>query len=68
MDPEGQQSDKIQENKRIRNEESGALYTLCEAKKKKKGKRTSKHENHWDATVTSLGCNLLVQGKQTNGK
>ena len=22
----------------------------------------------WDASVTSLGCNLLVQGKQTNSK
>ena len=86
MDSEGQQSNKIPENKRIRNEESlepsaPPLYNCTRyARPKKRRARLCGLIQHlaWQnkkirkivgtPASQALGCNLLVQGKQTNGK
>ena len=33
-----------------------------------RGHRLTSDENHWDASVTCLGCTLLVERTQNNGK
>lgn len=57
MGPRGQQSHKIQENKRIRNKQSGALaplYTLREVNQKEKQK-TKNQEMYNVKNITNIG-------------